>query len=326
METINSNPFILAPMAEITTPALRRTIREFSSSALLFSEMLSAMAIVNRKGNEARATKYEFDDPFVYQILGNSETIMADACRVLSDIGCYSIDINMGCSSPKVLNKDMGAKLLTDIQGTRRIVRACREATSTRLSVKIRSGFEENDERYLIDFVKMLENEGVDFISVHPRFAKISFSRMADWRLIRLVKKNVDIPVIGNGDIKDPATAIRKMEESGCDGVMIGREAVKSPWIFRACDNISKQKLSEDVLNLDEIFLKTLGYIAHYLPEHLHKSRGRRFCFYYCKNFRFSHEFFKELHRAETVEEMKNTVEAFFERNPEEKQKTIKYC
>ena len=326
MNLINSNPFMLAPMAEITTPALRRTIREFSSNVIIFSEMLSAAALVSgAMGNRALLTKYEFDDPFVYQIIGNSDKVMSEACRMLSDIGCYSIDINMGCSAPKVLKKGMGAKLLTDIANTRKIVRACRKASGTKLSVKLRSGFEENNEKYLIAFVKMLEDEGVDFISLHPRFAKLSFSRKADWKLVKIVKENIKIPVIGNGDITDPGMALKRMEEFGCDGIMIGREAVKSPWIFKACESMRDRREYKIILNLEEIFHNTLNYIGDYLPETLHKSRGRRFCFYYCKNFKFAHEFFKQIHRVETLDEMKNTVTAFFERNPEEKRKRRYY-
>lgn len=311
-------------MAEITTPALRRTVREFSKEAVIFSEMLSAAALTSGAfGNRAWATKYDFDDPFVYQIVGNSDRIMGEACRVLSDTGCYSIDINMGCSAPKLLKKGMGSRLLTDINKARCIVRACRKAAGTKLSVKMRSGYEDNDRDKLLTFVRMLEDEGVDFITLHPRFAKLGFTRKADWNLVRLVKENIKIPVIGNGDITDSSAALKKIRETGCDGIMIGREAVKSPWIFKACENARDGKESGINLRLDEIFLNTLTYIAMYLPEILHKSRGHRFCYYYCWNFKFAHEFYKKIHRCTTIQEMKNTIEAFFERNPEERSRTI---
>ncbi|MCU0821332.1 MAG: tRNA-dihydrouridine synthase family protein, partial [Spirochaetes bacterium] len=291
---IFQSPFLLAPMAEITTPALRKTVREFSSDTVLFSEMLSAAALVSGTAwNESWVRKYEFDDPLIYQIMGNSEKVMADACKMLSGYGCYGIDINMGCSAPDILKKGMGAKLLLDMQCSRNIVKACRKAYAGNLSVKMRSGFSENDGDYLVSFVKMLEEEGVDFITLHPRFAKIGFSRSADWKLVKLVKENLKIPVIGNGDISGPADALSRMKDSGCDGVMIGREAVRSPWIFRLCTDLALRKKCELELNIADVCYRTLANIADYLPERLHKSRGHRFCFYYCRNFKFSHHLFK---------------------------------
>ncbi len=321
-----SKPFILAPMAEITTPALRKIIREFSDRTLMCSEMLSAGALVaGFKGNEVWAKKYEFDDPFIYQIMGNSPDVMSKACAMLSDKGCFSVDINMGCSSPFIMQKGVGAKLLEDIDSSKEIVKACRKATNTNLSVKMRSGFYENDEKYLIKFVKMLEGEGVDFITLHPRFAKISFSRSADWKLVKLVKENIKIPVIGNGDISDPAMALKRMRDSNCDGIMIGREAVKSPWIFSACEELIEKNQYSIELDLCDIFIKTLGNIKIFLPEHLHKSRGHRFCFYYSKNFKFSHEFYKGIHRNDSIDGMIEVIEAYFKRNPGESIKKFVY-
>ncbi len=170
---IKSGTFMLAPMAEITTAAFRKTVRKFSQDVVLFSEMLSAAAIVSGAAeNEIWVKKYEFDDPLIYQIVGNSEKKMSEACRILSGSGCVGIDINMGCSAPDILRKGMGAGLLLDIDNSRNIVSACRRATPGKLSVKMRSGFSENNAEYLIAFVKMLEEEGVDFITLHPRFAK----------------------------------------------------------------------------------------------------------------------------------------------------------
>ncbi|MCP4131337.1 MAG: tRNA-dihydrouridine synthase family protein [bacterium] len=316
------HPFALAPMAEITTPALRRTIKEFTGNVLLYSEMLSAAAIVSGVSyNENRMQKLDFDDPFVFQLMGNSPDIMGQACEILSDIGCYGIDINMGCSAPVILQKGLGSGLLKEPEKAREIVRVCRKKTTSSLSVKLRSGFEKHDEEFLIDFTRMLQDEGVDFIALHPRFAKLGFARKADWSLVKSVKKHLSIPVLGNGDISSAEMAMRKINETGCDGIMIGREAVTAPWIFKLCDDIYHNNPSSLSVDILQVFINTLDYLALYLPEYLHKSRAHRFCVYYCKNAKFGHELFRKIRNVDSINEMKSIVYDYYERNEGEREK-----
>ena len=307
-------------MAEITTPALRKVIRSFSSGAVLASEMLSASALV-RGGmhNSAMATKYPFDDPFVFQIAGNDPAVMAEACRGLSDEKPFAIDINMGCSAPDILKKGIGAALLTDSKKSADIVKACRDATRSRLSVKMRSGFDRYDREYLLDFIRMLSDCGVDYITLHPRTAKMGFRRTADWSVIRTVKENIDVTIIGNGDVTTASMAAERLREFGCDGVMIGREAVKSPWIFQLCENCiaGNHKMLE--INIHEVFTIVLDSIREFLPGHLHKSRCHRFCQYYAKHTTYWHELFTKIRKESTVEAVKGIVDDYFGRNIHER-------
>lgn len=309
----------LAPMAETSTPALRRVIKDLCPETVLYSEMLSAGAIAaGAPHNEPLVTMRDFDDPLIYQIVGADPGVMADACAVLSETGCYGVDINMGCPNHDIVKKGQGAKLLTDIEKTRSIVRACRNATQKRLSVKMRSGYDDNDETHLIAFITMLEEEGVDFIALHPRYAKLGFRRTADWRLVALAKRHLSIPVIGNGDIDTPESAVEKMNRSGCDGIMIGREAVKTPWIFRLIADLSLSRTSSLHVDVRDIFLRTLSYMQEYLPERLHRSRSHRFCVYFTRNAQYGHELFTKIRREETIEPIKEIVEEYYSRNPEE--------
>ncbi len=320
MATSLPYPFFLAPMAELTTPALRRVVKEFCPRVALCSEMLSAAAIVGGAAhNSVFLARYSFDDPYVCQIVGNSPEVMADAAAMLSSTGCLSVDINMGCSAPDLLKKGQGARLLADFDLARRIVRACRASCSPLLSVKMRSGFESSDEAALLDFALMLQDEGVDYITLHPRHAKLSFRRKADWRLVALLAERLSIPVIGNGDIASAGTALLRLRESGCAGIMIGREAVRSPWIFRCCDDLLSGRQAGFTVDIEELFLRVLGYLEEYLPEHLHKSRAHRFSFYFSKNAHFSHVLFTRIRHVETIEEMKAIVRDYYERNPEER-------
>ena len=324
MEVPFPEKFFLAPMTEITTPALRRIVKDFSRQVILCSEMISAGALVSNSGyNRAINVKYDFDDPYIYQIVGSKPAIMAAACSMLSETGCFAIDINMGCSAPDIVKRGAGAKLLTNIDQAREIVKRCRGATTCNLSVKIRTGFEENHRARLIDMVTMLEDEGVDFISVHPRYAKLAFRRLADWRLISLIKRHVSIPIIGNGDIDSPQKALSRLKDTP-EGVMIGREAVRSPWVFQLCNALLHRE--NRVVSIDhlEVYTRALDYITLYHPPEFHKSRAHRFSFYYAQNTTYAHNLFKAIRNAKTIDEMKKIVEDYYKRNTHERVKSIR--
>lgn len=306
-------------MAELTTPALRGTIRRFSKGAVLCSEMLSAGAIAaHSPHNEPLVRKLPGDDPFIYQIVGSNPRVMADACRILEARGCFSIDINMGCAAPDILKTGAGAQLLADPARAREVVAACRAATAGALSVKMRAGFEDADGKRLLGFCAMLHGEGVNFITLHGRHAKLGFRRSADWKLVSLLKKALPIPVIGNGDITAPDQALARLRETGCDAVMLGREAVKSPWIFALCERALSGSAEPLRVDLYEVFTETLRAIGTLLPERLHKSRGHRFAFYFSGNVHFSHDLFTRIRRENSIDAMTRAVEGYFDRNPGE--------
>ena len=320
MINFSGNTLFMAPMAEITTPALRRYIRKFDPETVLYSEMLSGAGIAcGSFHNEPLTIINENDEPFVFQLLGGDPDTMAEACRILAGKKCSGIDINMGCSAPDIVKKFQGSKLLSDMAATREIVQKCRKAYSGTLSVKMRSGFEQSDNKYLVDFAMMLEGEGVDYITLHPRHGKLSFRRTADWGLVKLLKDNLKIPVVGNGDILTAEDVQRRFSETSCDGIMIGRNAVAFPWIFalsRQLINTGRYRLEVD---LSDVFRGVLLGIKNDLPEHLHKSRGHRFSFYFSKNFTFSHEVFKKIRNVDEIDLMIEIIDEYVLRNPDEK-------
>lgn len=318
------HPFLLAPMAELTTPPLRRIITSFSREVIIFSEMLSAAALVRGgRFTESRLEGACSDTPFIYQVLGNDPEVMAEAAAFLSTRGCDGIDINMGCSAPDIRIRGWGSRLLQNYDLTREIIRHCRRTVPGLLSVKMRSGFSEHDPAMVIKFGKMMEEEGVDFITLHPRFAMLSFKRLADWRLVAQLQKELSIPVVGNGDITTPEAACAPLKEKMCSGVMIGREAVKSPWIFRLCNSLFYNRGEVLTVPLKDIFVGVLKDLERSLPPELHKSRGRRFSSYFTKNTVFGHALFSQIHGAETIPEMITFVEEYYARNPHEAQRTF---
>lgn len=311
--------FFLAPMAEISTPALRRLVSDFGNHAVYHSEMLSAAAIVSGGfHDEAMAKRHEFDRHLVYQIAGSEPEIMAEACKRLVEREPFGININMSCPVSRIVKRGWGAALLKNPLLAAAIVRACRAATTLPLSVKMRSGFECDDAEKMKGFALMLQDEGVDYVVLHPRFAKLYYSRKARWSLVGELKQHLRIPVIGNGDVVSPESARICMEETGCDGIMIGRGAVQAPWIFSICTEYFTRGGYDITVNIRDCFLAGVKYIARYLPDHLHRSRAHRFCLYFSNNVFHSHTLFTAIRACNDIASIREVISSYFERNPHE--------
>jgi len=319
MESLKPKKFYMAPMAEITTPAFRRCVRSFSTEVVLHTEMLSASALANRAVHNAPLLlKNECDEPIVYQLLGSDPDLMARSCSILENMGAAAIDINMGCSAPDILKKCQGSMLLAETGPARELVRACRSAFRRSLSVKMRSGFTSSDPDYLARFAMMLQDEGIDYITLHPRHGKLGFKRTADWGLVSMLKKKLSIPVNGNGDINSPEEALNRLASAGCDGIMIGRRAVQEPWIFRCCYDLLLKDHYRLEVDLRRVYLQVLKDLEAMLPPELHKSRMHRFSFYYTKNFYFSHELFRKIRNVDKIEQAADILNDYAEKNPHE--------
>lgn len=227
------SPFILAPLAGYSDLAFRLLCREYGAG-LCFSEMISCHGLHFRQKNTLDMLKtVEAERPVAMQLFGSEPELMGEAAAILSGYPIDLIDLNMGCPVKKVIKKGAGCALMKDSPLAARIIRAVVKNSTVPVTVKFRSGWN-HQTISACAFARMAEENGAAALTLHARTWSDGFSGTADWRLIRLVKQSVSIPVIGNGDVKSHADGLRMLTETGCDGVMIGRGALGAPWIFSA--------------------------------------------------------------------------------------------
>ncbi len=225
------NILVLAPLAGITTLPFR-LLAKASGCGLVCSEMISANGLVYGSAKTQELLKSRIDEkPLSIQIFGSDPGLMAEAAVMVEESGADILDINLGCAVKKVLKTGSGAALMKTPGKVEKILLAVRKAIDIPLTVKMRTGWD-NSGSEALKIAEIAETAGANGITVHPRLATQGFGGKADWSKIAAVKKNVTIPVIGNGDIVTPEDVLVMKKETDSDGIMIGRAAIGNPWIF----------------------------------------------------------------------------------------------
>jgi len=225
---------VLAPMAGVTDSVFRRFIRQLGGCGLIMTEFTSADGVLRATDKKAKRYLHFYEDehPISAQLFGSDPQVMADASRMVEDLGFDLVDLNLGCPAKKVVKCNGGSGLLRDLPAIGRIFEAVRAAVTIPFTVKFRTGW--NDEEIVcVELAKMAEECGLNAVALHARTREQGYSGNACWDWIAAVKEAVKIPVIGNGDIRVPQDACSMVAQTGCDAVMIGRTAPANPWIFR---------------------------------------------------------------------------------------------
>lgn len=312
---------VSAPMATISTPAFRTLLEELGGCDLYGSEMINAASLLTGGPFESY---YLMGDPvpekLVHQLVGGDVETLWKAAEYLDRIPGFGIDLNMGCSAPEIIRAGGGIRWMRSISDARRLLAGTRARVKRKLlSVKLRLG-EREDPEYLLSFCQALVQEGIDFLTLHPRTRKDKFGRFARWEYVALLKKHLSVPVIGNGDVRSYEDYCRVRERYHPDGVMIGRAAVRAPWIFAYIRYKEKKALPQNpfTVNLHEIALRFLDLLPRYQPKEFLESRAKRFFKYFSENLFFGHQFFTQVWNASGWEEIRTIVDGYFSLHPEE--------
>lgn len=307
-----ANPFFLAPLAGITDAPMRRLCKE-QGAAMVFSEMVSGKGLWYNDKNTARLLKtYEEERPVAFQIFGHEPEIMAFTATELSKLHCEAININMGCPVPKIVKNGEGAALLKNPDLVYDIVAAVVKNTDKPVTVKIRIGWDKNSIN-AVEVAHAISAAGASAITVHGRTREQYYSGKADWKMIAAVKKAVDIPVIGNGDVVDAASAMAMMKETECDFVMVGRGALGNPWIFRELEaawngrEIPARPSGEEK---KEMMIRHLEDLAEFKGEYPAVREMRKHVGWYIKGMHNAAALRGKVNQINDIEELKKAIES----------------
>ena len=306
------NPYVLAPMAGVTDLPFRLLCRE-QGVGLLCMEMVSAKAIqYNNKNTKALLEIHPEEPPVSLQLFGSEPDVISEIAKQIEELPFSILDINMGCPVPKIVKNGEGSALMKNPKLVHEIVSKTVKAIQKPVTVKIRKGFDDTCIN-AVEIAKIIEDAGAAAVAVHGRTREQYYSGKADWDIIRQVKEAVSIPVIGNGDVVSGESAIAMMNQTGCDGVMIGRGAQGNPWIFSELVEYEKTGKIPERPSMEEIkkmILRHAQLQLQYKGEYLGIREMRKHVAWYTTGLPNSARLRAEINAVESYEQLESLLNA----------------
>ena len=307
------NNLILAPMAGVTNLPFRIICKDYGAG-MVCTEMASAKAMFHNDQKTKRLFNTEGEKrPISFQVFGSELESIEYAVKYMSDFADI-IDINMGCPAPKVVKNGDGSKLLLDLEKAKQIIETAVQNSKVPVTVKFRKGWDKEN-IVAVEIAQIAEQAGASAITIHGRTRSEFYTGKADWDIIKKVKQSVHIPVIGNGDVTDEESALAMFEQTGVDGIMIGRGSFGNPWIFRNIKHYLQtgEKLPQPT-NKErlQIMEKHIQLAVEEKGEDVAIKELRKHISWYTKNLKNSSEFRNSINKIEKKDELISTIEEYF--------------
>ncbi|MFS4459046.1 tRNA dihydrouridine synthase DusB [Bdellovibrio sp. HCB2-146] len=312
VEALKKNPFVLAPMAGITDHAFRTFMKKLDTSVVV-TELVSANGIEYKSERTMKLMSFdETQRPIGIQLFGEEPEVIARAAQVAEAEGCDFVDLNFGCPVPKVVKKGAGSAMLKDPVQLQKVLSAVKGAIKIPLTIKIRTGWDANT-RNAVEVCNIAYNEGIEWVAIHGRTRAQGYSGLADWDFITDVKAKSKLPILGNGDILTARQANLRLQQSGCDGVMIGRGCLKNPFIFMDALALwrgeSPKEVQRDYVSL---FNNLKTEIVAHCDEHITGIQLRKFAAWFSTGYAGAAQFRKNLFQSKSNEEIMALANEFF--------------
>lgn len=313
LEAIKQNPFVLAPMAGITDHAFRTFMRRLGAGVVV-TELVSATGIEYKSARTLSLMSFEeIQRPVGIQLFGEEPEHVARAAQVAQEMGADFVDLNFGCPVPKVVRKGAGSAMLRDLPAMSRLLKATVRAVQIPVTIKIRTGWDAGT-RNADEVVDVAFNEGITWVAIHGRTRAQGYDGRADWDYIGQVKAKARLPILGNGDILTPFQAVERLRQSGCDGVLIGRGALKNPYIFQDALSLWRGEEPDKTLKRDyaTLFSQLKEAIVARCDDRITQIQLKKFAAWFATGYPGAAQFRKSIFQIQSTDDITRLALDYF--------------
>src|SRR5438309_8844060 len=308
-------PLVLSPMAGVTDISFRRLLKQRGGVGLSVSEFISVEGLTRSNPKSKRQMRfYENERPFAVQIFGGQSERMRMAAEMAEEIGADILDVNCGCPAPKVVKHGGGSGLLRDLSRLETILKEIKKAITIPMTVKIRAGFYDHTIN-AIETARLAEACGAEHIALHGRTKEQGYRGLANWDLVKQIKKTVEVPVSGSGDITSIQQAFDRFRETGCDGVLIGRGAMANPWIFRQIQDAidGREPFQPTLEDKRAALLEYFEMLREDMPQIAAIGRMKQLAGQFTRGLQGGALFRTAVYHSHSVEEILDRISEYFE-------------